>query len=119
MELIKIKGKLKEVGQPVRVTEKFTKAEIIIETDPSNQKYPNPILIEFTQDNCDCVTDLKVGQEVTVNCVLNGREWVNPEGISKYFNSVKGLSIDKGTTKQQKVEKSIDFVNAEEDDFLF
>jgi len=38
---------------------------------------------------------LSVGQEVKVHINLGGREWVNPAGETKYFNSVRGWRIEK------------------------
>jgi len=35
-----------------------------------------------------------VGQEVKTSINLRGREWVNPEGVSKYFNTIQGWRIE-------------------------
>jgi len=34
-----------------------------------------------------------VGDAVTVGINLRGREWVNPVGESKYFNSIQGWQV--------------------------
>jgi len=51
------------------------------------------ILIEFVQDKCDLLNKFKEGEDVTVSINLRGREWVNPQGETKYFNSIQGWRI--------------------------
>ena len=36
----------------------------------------------------------QVGQDVKIGINLRGREWVNPEGETKYFNSIQGWRIE-------------------------
>jgi len=68
----------------------FRKREMAISTEES---YPQTILIEFTQDKCDLLNKYKVGQSVKVGINLRGREWVNPQGETKYFNTIQGWQI--------------------------
>ena len=50
--------------------------------------------IEFIQDKCELLNAFQVGQAVKIGINLRGREWVNPQGETKYFNSVQGWRID-------------------------
>jgi hypothetical protein len=52
-------------------------------------------MIEFTQDKCDLLNNYSVGETVKVAINLRGREWVSPQGETKYFNSVQGWRIEK------------------------
>ncbi|MDB2385643.1 DUF3127 domain-containing protein, partial [Polaribacter sp.] len=52
------------------------------------------ILIEFIQDKCDLLNNYKIGQNVKIDINLRGREWVNPEGVAKYFNAIQGWRIE-------------------------
>ena len=45
-------------------------------------------MIEFQQDKTDLLNNYKVGQDVKVSINLRGREWINPQGEAKYFNSI-------------------------------
>jgi hypothetical protein len=36
----------------------------------------------------------QVGQQVQISINLRGREWVNPQGETKYFNSIQGWRIE-------------------------
>ena len=87
MEVI---GKIKHIGNSVHVTPSFEKRELVVVT---NDQYPQSILIEFSQDKCSVLDTFKIGQDVTVSINLRGREWVNPQGETKYFNSIQGWFI--------------------------
>ena len=52
-------------------------------------------MIEFVQDKSDLLNNVAVGENVKVSINLGGREWVNPQGETKYFNSIKGWRIEK------------------------
>jgi len=51
-------------------------------------------MIEFVQDKCDLLDNYSVGQDVKIAINLRGREWINPEGEAKYFNSIQGWRIE-------------------------
>lgn len=70
----------------------FRKREMVVTTD---EQYPQHIMIEFTQDKCDLLNNYAVGEPVKVSINLRGREWVNPQGETKYFNSIQGWRIEK------------------------
>lgn len=70
----------------------FRKREVVVTTD---EQYPQHILIEFTQDKCELLNNYQVGEPVKISVNLRGREWVNPQGETKYFNSVQGWRIEK------------------------
>lgn len=70
----------------------FRKREMVVTTD---EQYPQHIMIEFTQDKCDLLNNYRPGDPVKVSINLRGREWVNPQGETKYFNSIQGWRIEK------------------------
>ena len=69
----------------------FRKREIVITTQ---EQYPQNILVEFVQDKCELLDPYQIGQDVRIGINLRGREWINPEGQTKYFNSIQGWRID-------------------------
>jgi hypothetical protein len=44
----------------------------------------------------DLLNSFQLGQSVKIGINLRGREWVNPQGETKYFNSVQGWRIEAG-----------------------
>ena len=69
----------------------FRKRELVVTTE---EQYPQHILVEFVQDKTDLLNNYQVGQQVKININLRGREWVNPQGETKYFNSIQGWRIE-------------------------
>lgn len=69
----------------------FRKREVVVTTE---EQYPQHILVEFVQDKCDLLNSFQLGQNVKIGINLRGREWVNPQGETKYFNSVQGWRIE-------------------------
>lgn len=89
---MEVVGKVKYKSGDIKVTASFKKVELVITTD---EQYPQHILIEFAQDKCDLVDPYQIGESVKVSINLRGREWVNPQGETKYFNSIQGWRIER------------------------
>ena len=125
---MEVQGKIKLIGETkIFGNNGFRKREIVITTE---EQYPQYIMIEFIQDKCDLLDSYKVGKDVKISINLRGREWVNPEGETKYFNSIQGwrientLSVDGGENIPPVVAtedfESTDNLNEDkEDDFPF
>lgn len=89
---MEVQGKIKLVGQTQTFgSNGFRKREVVITTE---EQYPQSILVEFVQDKCDLLNSYQVGQNVKISINLRGREWVNPQGETKYFNSIQGWRIE-------------------------
>src|ERR1700752_4375055 len=86
-------GTLKVKNSEVKVSDKFKKREFVL-TDNA-QSYPQTILFQLTQDRCSLIENAKVGDEVTVHFQLKGREWKNPQGEIKFFNSLDVFRVEK------------------------
>jgi len=89
---MEISGKVKYISQDIKVSDSFTKRELVVTTD---EQYPQHVLINFVQDKCDLIDKLAIGDNVKVSINLRGREWVNPQGESKYFNDIQGWRVEK------------------------
>ena len=89
---MEVVGKIKVVGELETFASGFTKKLLVVTTD---DQYPQNIGIEFMKDKVDLLSGYAVGQDVKVSINLGGREWINPKGEAKYFNSVTGWRIEK------------------------
>lgn len=103
----------------------FRKRELVVTT---SEQYPQMILIEFVQDKCDLLNNYQVGQDVKVSINLRGREWINPEGVAKYFNAIQGWRIEMAQAEgagappvapAESFEKTADVTDSEPDDLPF
>lgn len=113
---MKLKGKLKKKTSVKEYgSNGFRKREIVITTD---EQYPQDIQIELHQDNCDLANNLKKDETIEVSINVRGREWINPEGEAKYFNSLVGWKIDKIEVQEQAPASSIN-TEDEPDDLPF
>ncbi len=89
---MEIQGKIKMIDETKTFGNNgFRKREVVITTE---EQYPQHILVEFVQDKCDLLNKHKVGETVKISINLRGREWTNPQGEVKYFNSVQGWRIE-------------------------
>lgn len=91
--MFKIQGIVKVVYPTQQVSEKFSKREFVL-TDNSSM-YPQDILFQLTQDKCALLDGISVNDQLEVSFNLRGREWTNPQGEVKYFNSLEAWRLDK------------------------
>ena len=90
--MFKLQGTLKVANATQVVSEKFSKREFVI-TD-ENDKYPQDIQFQLTQDKCNLLDGVAVGSKLEVSFNLRGREWTSPQGETKYFNTLEAWKID-------------------------
>ena len=89
---MEVSGKIKLIGEEQTFgASGFRKRELVVTT---SEQYPQMLMIEFVQDKCSLLDSYAVGQDVKVSINLRGREWINPEGVAKYFNSIQGWRIE-------------------------
>jgi len=90
---MEVLGKIKKIDETKTFgSNGFRKREMVVTTD---EQYPQMIMVEFIQDKCDLLNNFNVGDDVKISINLRGREWINPEGEAKYFNSIQGWRIEK------------------------
>ena len=90
---MEVQGKIKLIGDVQTFGNNgFRKREVVVTTE---EQYPQPIMVEFVQDKTDLLNNFNIGQNVKISINLRGREWVNPQGETKYFNSIQGWRIEK------------------------
>tara|TARA_R100000426_G_C4787796_1_gene97316 strand:- start:66 stop:401 length:336 start_codon:yes stop_codon:yes gene_type:complete len=89
---MKIKGNIVKIGNVQDISQSFRKRELVIKTA---EQYPQFIMVEFVQDKAGLLDAnfCKQGAFVEVSINLKGREWKNPQGDLRYFNSIQGWRI--------------------------
>lgn len=120
---MEVQGKIKLIGETETFgTNGFRKRDIVVTTE---EQYPQHILVEFVQDKTDLLDKFNIGQTVKIGINLRGREWVNPQGEVKYFNSIQGWRIDdvpltnEETPKKGKQEYTEPLGDQDDDDLPF
>lgn len=89
---MEVTGRIKVIGATQDISASFKKRELVVTTE---EQYPQHIMIEFTQAKVDDLNSFQVGEQVKVSINLRGREWTNPQGETKYFNSIQGWRIER------------------------
>ena len=88
---MKVTGKIHNVGALRVVSEKFKSKDVVLLTD---EKFPQYITIQFTQEKTNIISEANLGENVEVSINLRGREWKSPTGEIKYFNTIEGWQVN-------------------------
>ena len=88
---MEITGRIKKIFDTQDITASFRKREFVVSTQ---EQYPQDIIMEFTQDKTSELDKFQVGTEVKVSINIRGREWINPEGVARYFNTIQAWRIE-------------------------
>ena len=109
---MEVTGKIKVIGKVETFGNDFTKRNLVVTTE---EQYPQDLNLEFVKDKCAVLDKYNVGDSVKVGINLRGREWINPEGVAKYFNSIVGWRIDKAESKLETAAALVDSVSPPDD----
>jgi len=85
-ESIQIIGTTKVIQDTESFPSGFCKRGIVVTTQ--YDKYPQDILVEFVKDKGDLLDAFGVGEEVSITCNVQGREY-----NGKYYVSLSGWQI--------------------------
>ncbi|MDT8347322.1 MAG: DUF3127 domain-containing protein [Flavobacteriaceae bacterium] len=122
---MELEGKIKLIGETKSFgSSGFQKRELVLITE---EQYPQFISVEFLQDKTDLLNNFNPGDQVKIGINLRGREWIDPKGEAKYFNSIVGWRIEKlvpqaapgGEVPPPTFETGPDFSEEEPDDLPF
>ena len=93
--LIKSIGEVQEFGANGFKVVKF------IVVDDSSSEYEQTLELQCTQDKADNLVKFnKAGDRVDISYNLRGREWTNPQGEVKVFNSIEAWKVFKSDSSE-------------------
>ena len=94
-----ITAKLIEKFEAQQVTDRFRKREFVLETreNVGTSEFVETIKFQLTQDRCDLIDAVNVGEDVKVSFNIRGRRW-EKNGQVSYFNNLEAWKAEK---KQQ------------------
>ncbi len=96
---MEVQGRIKEIFETKEYgSNGFQKRQLVLTTE---EQYPQPLAIDFVQDKTSLLDAFKKGQRVKISINLRGREWVNPQGETKYFVNINGWRIENIEAPQQ------------------
>lgn len=88
---MELTGTIKVLFDEKAISAKFSKRELVLTTA---DRYPQSILVEFTQEKIGLLDSVRAGDEVKIAINIRGREWTSPSGEVKYFVSIQGWKIE-------------------------
>lgn len=112
---MELTGTIKLIKKEQKISEKFSKREFIIET---SEKYPQLIQLELQGDKCDLIEPYTIGEEILCSLNIRGRAWENPQGETKYFNTITVWKIQNSNGQQNDTKTYSKSENKKEDDDL-
>ncbi|QHN65161.1 DUF3127 domain-containing protein [Bergeyella cardium] len=89
---MELQGTIKKIFEIQSFPSGFQKREMILLTQ---EQYPQPVSIEFLSEKMNLLDNVSEGDNVKVGINIRGREWVNPQGETKYFNSITAWRLEK------------------------
>ena len=92
MNSVKIKGEVVFVDEVREFgANNFRKQTVVVNT--GDERWDNPIPVEFKKDHIEKSKALKEGQKVEIDACVDGREWTGNDGVKKWFVNVSGLDV--------------------------
>ena len=92
METLKIEGVITKIMPTEQLTETFKKRNFVLETD---EKYPQKIKFELTQNNTELVNDIKKQVNAVVYFNVRGREYTSKQTNKiDYFVSLNVWKVE-------------------------
>lgn len=74
------------------INDRFKKREFVVQT---KEQYPQTLCFEVTQDKTNMLDSYKVGQEVSVEFNIRGREWTPPQGgATRYYTTLQAWRMN-------------------------
>lgn len=100
-----ITGKIIEKFNTQQVTDRFRKREFVLETRETagTSEFVETIKFQLTQDRCDLIDNINVGDDAKVSFNIRGRRW-EKNGQVSYFNNLEAWRIEKVAQSAQEEE---------------
>ena len=94
---LSIEGSIYKIGEVEPISDNFRKRELIIKVVEENgdRTFENYPKIDFTQDKCEDLDNVSVGENVEVSCNVRGNKYNDKKtGEEKFFTSLSGWRIE-------------------------
>jgi hypothetical protein len=91
-----IQGKIIEKYDTAQVTGTFRKREFVIEDkrNVGGNEFIDTIKFQLTQDRCELLDNIGLGEEVKLQFNIRGRRW-EKDGQVNYFNNLEAWKVEK------------------------
>lgn len=89
-------GKVYEIFPTEQKSERFKKREFIIEKSESSgdRTFTDYVKFQATNDKCDLLDNVKVGEQVKVTFNIKGNRWEGRDGQVSYFTNLDAWRVE-------------------------
>lgn len=87
---MELTGVIKKIGEVQIFGSGFPKRTFIFITE---EQYPQTLCIELISGKVDIIEPFAEGERAKIGINLKGREWISPQGETKYFNTIEAWKI--------------------------
>ena len=88
-----LQGKLIVIEPVIEVSQSFRKREFVIEVaNEKNPEWNDFIKFQVTQDRCQLLDNLNIGEDIKVDFNIKGRKW-EKDGKVSYFSNLEAWRI--------------------------
>jgi len=89
---MQIEARIQKIMDEQVISDRFRKREFVVQT---KEQYPQTLCFEFTQDKTSVLNNFQVGQEVSVEFNIRGREWTPPQGgDTRYYTTLQAWRMN-------------------------
>lgn len=93
--LFEFTGVVKKVNEIQRFESGFEKREIVLTDDVGVQvNFPNTLCFVFKKERMSLIENCKAGQRVKIVFAIDGREWTDNYGKTRYFTDLTGIKLE-------------------------
>ena len=97
METYKFTGRVVAVGKTEKLgsnpDKPFYKRTLVMDGAEPNARFPNPLPFEAVGDKCKTLDGLRQGATAEITFTLNGREWKDRQGQTRWFGSNRIVEV--------------------------
>ena len=87
----------------------FCLVTFVVKTD---EQYPQFLELQANKEKAENLIKFnKVGHKVDVSLNLRGRQWTNPEGVVKTFNTLEAWKVFKADLSDDNMKKAVDIID--------
>jgi hypothetical protein len=87
----------------------FTCVDWVVKT---NEEYPQTLQLQSNKEKAENVIKYqKVGDKVDVSINLRGREWTNPQGELKVFNTIEAWKVFKANDTETAIKQATEMID--------
>lgn len=96
---MELHGMLRSIGRVERITESFTKVDVILDTSTYEQgtgkKYENYAKLQFINDHINKLSEFREGDRVKIGFRISGKESTTSEGKAFFSQNLNAFKIEK------------------------